>query len=117
METVLIVEDEPHLRVFLRTTLERKGYAVVEAENGVQALELVGAHSVDLVIADIVMPRMGGRELAWRLSESAPHIPVILVSGMLPQDHVDRDVSPAAYLGKPFTQAEILLTVARVLQR
>ena len=114
--TILIVEDEPHLRVFLRSTLERGGYSVLEANDGSEALELAQAHPVAAVISDVVMPRMGGRELVWRLSEVAPHIPVILVSGMLDSGHVDKDVYPAAYLNKPFTKDEILDAIEAALR-
>ena len=115
MATILIAEDDPQLRLFLRLTLEGSGYVVLEAHDGVEALELARTQPVSAIVADAVMPRMGGRELIWRLSEIAPHIPAILVSGMLDPDHVDKVVSSAAYLGKPFSREEILDAVARAL--
>jgi CheY-like chemotaxis protein len=117
MVTVVVAEDEPHIRSIVRVALERSGYAVLEATNGSEALALVETHSVDVVVADVVMPRMGGRELVWRLSQATPPIPVILMSGMLAPDHVDKDVSPAAYVAKPFGPSDIVGAVARVLRR
>jgi CheY-like chemotaxis protein len=116
MVTVLVAEDEPHIRSIVRLALERSGYAVLEATNGNEALALARSHPVAVVVADVVMPGMGGRELVWRLSQATPPIPVILMSGMLAPDHVDKDVSPAAYVPKPFGPSEIVEAVAQVLR-
>jgi two-component system, cell cycle sensor histidine kinase and response regulator CckA len=117
MATVLIVEDEPQLRSLYRMALEHSGYTVLEAEDGAEALEIARAQPVSLVLADVVMPRIGGRELVWRLSEMLPGVPVILVSGMLDSEHMEHeDVQPAAYLTKPIAPSEIVRTVDAMLR-
>jgi two-component system, cell cycle sensor histidine kinase and response regulator CckA len=81
--TILLVEDEPPVRSTLRRLLERHGYRVLEASNGQDALSLVAARGteIDLVLSDMVMPGMGGTELAGRVRSSAPSIPVLLMTG------------------------------------
>lgn len=116
MATVLIVDDEPHIRAFYRAALERHGYEIREARDGADALEMVREQPVDLVVADVVMPRMGGRELVWTLSQTTPETPVILISGLLAADHMDHlDVQPAAYLVKPVDTSELVNAVASLL--
>jgi CheY-like chemotaxis protein len=81
--TILLVEDERPVRSSLRRLLERHGYRVLEASNGQDALGLVAARGteIDLVLSDMVMPGMGGTELAGRLRNSSPAIPVLLMTG------------------------------------
>jgi CheY-like chemotaxis protein len=82
--TVLVVDDDRGARLMAATVLTRKGYAVVEAEDGVEALDVVGARSdVRLVVTDLDMPVMGGLELVRRLkaAESTVHLPVVMLTG------------------------------------
>lgn len=81
--TVLLAEDEDLLRLVMRETLESNGYAVLEAADGEQALEVAARHNgtIDVLLTDIVMSRMGGRELAQRVRESHPHASVVFMSG------------------------------------
>ena len=81
--TILLVEDERPVRSTLRRLLERHGYRVLEASNGQDALSLVSARGadIDLVLSDMVMPGMGGTELAGRVRSSSPGIPVLLMTG------------------------------------
>jgi CheY-like chemotaxis protein len=74
---VLLVEDHEELRAIYRTALQRAGFGVVEAETGHQALSLVAQHRGKLraVVSDVIMPKIGGRELLWQLSESDPDLP------------------------------------------
>lgn len=82
-ETILLVEDEEPIRALVRIALEERGYTVLAAADGVAALELADAHAgrIDLLITDVVMPRMGGRVLADHLIRRRPGIKVIYMSG------------------------------------
>jgi two-component system, cell cycle sensor histidine kinase and response regulator CckA len=81
--TILLVEDEPPVRSTVRRLLERHGYQVLEASNGHDALSLIAARcsEIQLVVSDMVMPGMGGMELASRLRTISPKIPVLLMTG------------------------------------
>ncbi|NIP77954.1 MAG: response regulator, partial [Gemmatimonadetes bacterium] len=81
--TVLVVEDEPAVRKLAVRILERDGYRVLAAENGARALEVLESHAgaIDLVVTDMVMPEMGGEELAWHLSRRRPGLPILFMSG------------------------------------
>jgi len=78
---VLLVEDEPDVRRLYRRVLERAGYSVLEAPDGEDALAQFATNTIDFVVSDIVMPRLGGVELARRVLETSPDTPVILMSG------------------------------------
>lgn len=82
MPTILLVDDEPDLLLMLSTLLNLHGYSVVTASDGVAALQVIGAQTVDLVISDVMMPRMDGLALCGRLRAKphTRHIPVILNS-------------------------------------
>src|SRR6185437_15174175 len=82
-ETLLLVEDEAAVRSSARRLLERHGYTVIEARHGAEALRIVetGDRAVDLVITDVVMPEMGGREMVERLRTRHPGIKVLFMSG------------------------------------
>src|ERR1700732_4401301 len=82
-ETVLLVEDEESVRQLVRETLESKGYKVLEADHGAAALQIASEYSetIDILITDVVMPGMGGRELSARLSATCPQTKVLYLSG------------------------------------
>ncbi len=84
MPTVMIVDDEELIRSMLRKSLVRTGYNVIEAENGKKAMQLVQKESIELVIADLVMPEKGGLELIMELKTLYPNIKKIAISGKLP---------------------------------
>src|SRR5262249_12083051 len=81
--TVLVVEDEDMVRSLTRNILQRSGYTVLEAGNGSKALEVVEEHQgrIDLMVTDVVMPHMSGRELAERLAPLYPHLKVLYLTG------------------------------------
>jgi len=112
-ETILLVEDEESVRQLVRETLEAKGYRVLEAENGEAALHLTTHSSdvIDMLITDVVMPGISGRELAARLAASHPHTKVLYLSGYTEDAIVHEGVLEpgTAFLQKPFT----LQTLAR----
>lgn len=120
-ERVLVVEDEPSVRSIIVRTLRRLGYEVVSASNGSEALTLVEAGDAgdfDLLITDIVMPHLGGNELARRLRARFPHLPVLYISGYAdryPEELADPEY--AALLGKPFLPADLARHVRRLLDK
>jgi PAS domain S-box-containing protein len=114
-ERILVVEDEPVVRSLVRRTLEEAGYQVYQAPNGAAALDYVLAQpgQIDLVLSDIVMPRLNGLELLARLRDRLPRLPVLLMSGYS-TDEVDRrgGVDPGvAILSKPITPAALTSAV------
>jgi two-component system cell cycle sensor histidine kinase/response regulator CckA len=118
-ETVLLIEDEDTVRALARRVLERSGYAVIEARDGEEALMLAerDGDKLDLVVTDVVMPRMSGRVVAERLAEHRPGLPVLFMSGYT-DDAVMRHgilASGAAFLQKPFTPHALALKVREVL--
>ena len=82
-ETILLVEDETHLRQLVRQYLETQGYKVLEAEDGAAALQIVDGYkgTVDLLLSDVIMPGMSGRELATRIIQLLPDVRVLYMSG------------------------------------
>ena len=118
-ETVLLVEDEESVRELVRETLEAKGYRVLEAENGEAALRLTSQHSdsIEMLITDVVMPGMSGRELSARLCASHPHTKVLYLSGYTEDAIVHEGVLEAgtAFLQKPFTLHTLARKVREVL--
>ena len=118
---VLVVEDEPVLRAMIRRLLLREGYTVLEADNGTHALRLLegaAGRTVELVLTDVRMPQMGGRELAAVLARSQPGLPVILMSGFTAQLREIQLISPnLPLLSKPFQDHDLLTTVRDHLDR
>jgi two-component system cell cycle sensor histidine kinase/response regulator CckA len=117
-QTVLVVDDEEGLRSLVCRTLRAEGYGTLEAEHGAQALELIenAVEPVDLVVTDVVMPGMDGRELGRRLTQRWPTLPVLYISAYDVND-IFRRGSPrtsAPFLQKPFP-AEILITQVQQL--
>ncbi len=114
--SVLVVDDETAVRRFAARVLEREGYAVVEARDGIEALELLakGTIAVEVVVSDIVMPRLNGVELVQTLATSYPDLPVILMSGYAPSALAELGIAaPCAILPKPFSSERLLEEVRR----
>ena len=113
--TVLVVEDEDGLRSVIRRLLQDEGYTVLEAPNGARALQLL-AHGADrdvaLVLTDLRMPVMDGRQLAAAMARLHPSLPIVFMSGFTAQLMDMRLVSPdLAFLAKPFRNDDLLATV------
>jgi two-component system, cell cycle sensor histidine kinase and response regulator CckA len=106
-ETLLLVEDEAAVRGSARRLLERHGYTVIEARHGADALRIIeaGDQAVDLVITDVVMPEMGGRELVERLRTRHPGVKVLFMSGYSERTVASDGVMPpgTGFVEKPFT--------------
>jgi CheY-like chemotaxis protein len=83
VETILLVDDEPDVRDLVREILERKGYHILEARDAEEALRVAAAHPdrIHLLLTDVVMPGMNGRELAARLGQQRPDMKVLYMSG------------------------------------
>ena len=116
--TVLLVEDDDSVRKISAMALAEVGFTVIEARDGVEALDLVRAgQGFDLLVTDVVMPRMKGPQLASALEELRPGLPVVFVSGYvageLDADRVERP--HYTYLQKPFTPARLCAAARRVL--
>jgi two-component system cell cycle sensor histidine kinase/response regulator CckA len=113
--TVLLIEDDDAVREFAREVLRARGWRVVEAAGPAQALAIAseGADAFDVVVTDVVMPAMSGGELADRLQQFRPGIPVLFVSGYADDDVIGRgQLRPGRQLlSKPFTGAELAYRV------
>jgi PAS domain S-box-containing protein len=120
-ETVLFVEDEVALRDLMHRVLAKGGYTVLAAGDGVEALAMVEAHpgSIDLVVTDVIMPRMSGPDLAVRLRARDPGIRLLYVSGYTAdQLRSQTDLgADATLLPKPFTSDGLLRKVREILDR
>ncbi|HKB36008.1 MAG TPA: PAS domain S-box protein [Gemmataceae bacterium] len=118
-ETVLLAEDEDGVRALTRRLLQGCGYVVLEAANGDEALRVAAAHpgQIDLLIADVVMPHLSGREVAERLQELFPRLGVLFLSGYADDDVVRHGIleDQVAFLQKPFTPAALAQKVRQVL--
>lgn len=110
---VLLVDDEPAVRNLFALALRREGYHVVEAGNGVEALEFAAQlDQIDLVVTDIVMPIMKGPEFAAKLREQRPDMKFIFVSGYLVSDDLGDN---AHMLAKPFMRQDLVKKVYDVV--
>ncbi len=119
-ETVLLVEDEESVRELVRETLAARGYKVLEAENGESGLRVAEAHGdgIDILITDVVMPGIGGRELAKRLLQIRPNLAVLYLSGYTEDTILHQGaLGPGtAFLQKPFTLQNLARKVREVLR-
>ncbi|MEZ5288949.1 MAG: response regulator [Vicinamibacterales bacterium] len=118
-ETVLVVEDDASVRRLARRALERYGYTILEAPNGPAAVELSESHAgpIDLLVTDVVMPRMSGADLADRLVQQRPALKVLLVSGYIDDAVIRHGVVMGrhAFLHKPFMPPALAAKVRSVL--
>jgi len=119
MKTILLADDEPQLRKLVRTTLDDPAYRILEASNGIEALELARQALPELIVLDWMMPGMSGVEVlrALRQNLATAHIPVIMLTAREPE--TDQEPGGAlhtyAYLIKPFSPLELLDKVQEVL--
>jgi nitrogen-specific signal transduction histidine kinase/CheY-like chemotaxis protein len=120
-ETILVIEDEEIVRHLASRGLRDHGYTVIDARNGAEAFQYIQEHpgTVDLVLSDVVMPEMGGRELAQSLALSDPDLPILFMSGYTGEDVVQRGLlDPGApFQQKPFTPAALASKVRSLLDQ
>ena len=118
--TVLLVEDEPPVRALATRVLKRAGYNVVTADDGVAACELFAQNpeAIDLVVMDMVMPKMGGREAFQRINALKPGIPVLFCTGYSSEGQDGTfDLPPGtSLLAKPYLPSEFSAIIARMIQ-
>ncbi|MFM8551545.1 MAG: PAS domain S-box protein [Nitrospiraceae bacterium] len=118
-ETVLLVEDEEAIRKLLGRELQAKGYQVLEAREGLEAVEVCRRHQgpIHLLVTDVVMPKLSGRELADRVAPMRPDMRVLYLSGYTDDASVRHGVLEANvfFVQKPFTPTQLLLKVRAVL--
>jgi DNA-binding NtrC family response regulator len=113
--TILIIDDEPAVRNVTRTLLERAGYRVLTASGGAEGLEVFSANSaaIGLVVLDLTMPRMSGKEVLTELSRIGGDVRVILASGYSHPDSLPTGPNIAGFLHKPFRFDDLLTTIRR----
>jgi PAS domain S-box-containing protein len=120
-ETILLVDDEDAVRSLGRQCLRACGYSVLEAKDGQEALQIVEGHrgTIDLLVSDVVMPRLGGRQLAERVTALRPACKVLFLSGYTDDAVVRHGVVEAeyAFLQKPYTPAALAQKVREVLDQ
>jgi CheY-like chemotaxis protein len=120
-ELILLAEDEDELRRLVARELGWRGYRVTQASGGEEALEVAGSlgEQVDLLVTDVVMPKMSGVELARRLTERWPSLPVLFVSGHLQGGRAIREdlAEGSELLAKPFTPDQLARRVRQVIDR
>lgn len=115
---ILVVDDESRMRRFIRMNMELEGYQIIEAENGLVALEQIRQHTPDLVIMDVMMPEMDGFETLKLLREIST-VPVVLLTVKSEEDDKIQGLSLGAddYVTKPFSPRELMTRVTAVLRR
>ena len=120
-QTVLVVDDEPHLLRLVQFRLEREGYEVVTASDGQSAIESVHEHRPDLCLLDVVMPRRSGLEVLQELrsDERSAGLKVIMLTARATDADIETGMRLGAddYLTKPFTSADLRSRVAAQLPR
>jgi CheY-like chemotaxis protein len=118
-ETILLVEDEAAVRSLVRKVLERRGYLVLEATNGAEAIQIAESYSdrIDLILTDVVMPDIGGPTLVEILAPRIADLRVLFMSGYTDQEIIRRGVDEfhAGFIGKPFSPDEWAVKVREIL--
>jgi CheY-like chemotaxis protein len=114
-----VVDDEDSVRRLVSAVLRRHGFSIIEAANGREALTaLAERYDVDLVISDVLMPELGGRELAKQLQRDRPEMPVLFISGYTNQELANEGGSldaDAMFLAKPFSSQQLMGAVSTLL--
>jgi two-component system cell cycle sensor histidine kinase/response regulator CckA len=115
-ETILLVEDQESLRVLTKTFLERQGYTVLAAGNGMEALSIVDGYprAIHLLVTDVVMPDIRGTEIAQRLLKCRPSTQIIYISGYPDEEITD---ASTAFLQKPFRMQELGAKIRHMLDK
>ena len=118
-ETVLLVEDESSLRDVLGETLEANGYRVLTARDGAEAFQIADAHAgpIQLLVTDVIMPGMTGRDVVERVTPTRPEMKVLYISGYTDEAIKRHGVISrgSAFLSKPFAAGAFLLKIRQVL--
>lgn len=116
---ILVVDDDKNIRLFFGAVLEEAGYTVSSASNGEEALEIMEREHVDLVVLDVMMPKMDGYEFTRTLREANNNLPILMVSAkQLPADkHMGFAAGTDDYITKPIDDEEMLFRIKALLRR
>lgn len=116
---VLLVEDDPALRRYLEVVLQRAGYRVLSAGDGLEAMKFLLAESVDVIVTDALMPNLDGYELCRfvRSSSHLSHLPIILLSALDPRNTTDESEQVNAFLAKPVSPEDLLASIEKVTHK
>jgi DNA-binding response OmpR family regulator len=119
MSNILLVDDDPHIRQLVRVLLEREGFTIIEAGDGVAALAQLATVSVDLVVLDLMMPNMDGWELCRQIRAAATDLPLLMLTakGETPDKVRGFQLGTDDYLVKPFEPVELVMRVKALLKR
>lgn len=119
MFRILVVDDDKNTRLLFKTILEKANYTVLTSKDGNEALEIMDGEHVDLVIVDIMMPKMDGYEFTRTLREVNDTLPILMVSAKhLPKDkHIGFDAGIDDYMTKPVEKEEFLYRIKALLRR
>jgi len=119
MKTVLVVEDEKVFREGLRRLLTLEGYRVLTAENGLEALDIVGSENIDVVLCDLKMPVMGAIEILERVGAPRPDMPIIILTGQGTPENAMECMMKGAYdlITKPCRTSEVLSLIKRAIEK
>jgi DNA-binding response OmpR family regulator len=117
--TILVVDDEDAIRSGLAAALKRARFQVIEASNGVEALSFVEKHRPDIIVLDILMPEMDGREVCRRLRQAEDWTPVIMLTQIAATGEKISSLEEGAddYLNKPFDSYELIARIKALLRR
>jgi DNA-binding response OmpR family regulator len=115
---VLLVDDEPKIHRLVHRILEPEGFAVLDAQDGQEAVEMVESHGPDLVLLDVAMPRLNGMEACRRI-RGISDVPVVMVTAQAGEEALVRGLELGAddYVAKPFSPRELVARVRAVLRR
>ena len=113
--TVLIVDDEPDIRSLIAMQLSIAGHRVIEASEGRGAIDAINAGGIDIVLLDLIMPKMDGWAVLWTLHDLPSRPPVIVMSGRSEYDYDHPPLGAARYLHKPFAMEEAVSSVTELL--
>lgn len=119
MFQILVADDDKNTRMLLKAVLEAENYTVFTAENGEEALEIMDCRHIDLVVLDVMMPKMDGYEFTRTLRQTNNHLPILMVSAkQLPSDKKKGFlVGTDDYMTKPIDTEEMLLRIRALLRR
>jgi CheY-like chemotaxis protein len=116
---VLLVEDDRSVRRYLEVTLQRSGYTVLTAADGLEAMKLALSSQIDVVVTDAIMPNLNGQELArfLRGNQKLSHLPIVLLTGQENKDSVAGEKLIDVFLYKPVKANELTSCLAGILQK
>lgn len=119
MFKILVADDDKNIRKYIKAVLEAENYTVFTCSNGEEALEILDKEYIDLIVLDVMMPKMNGYELTRALRETRNDIPILMVSAMqLPEDRHKGFISGTDdYITKPVDETEMLLRIKALLRR